>query len=97
MIFLSLLVTLVCLIGSVTGLVSNPSGTEKAVLIGWLIFGLLLFILTVLWYRGRKKKGKKDNLSDCYDCDPSAFYIFNFKRIDCDKDGDCDCSPDCSS
>ncbi|MEK4027208.1 hypothetical protein MKZ02_01260 [Pseudobacillus sp. FSL P4-0506] len=91
MIFLSFLITIICLVGSITGLVSNPTDSERMILIGWLILGIALFVFTVLRYR--RKKGKRDDLSDCCDCPPN---VFSFKGFDCDKDGDCDCSPDCS-
>ncbi|WP_141676310.1 hypothetical protein [Pseudobacillus wudalianchiensis] len=94
MVFLSFLVTIICLIGSITGLMSNPTNSERTILIGWLVFGIVLFIVTVFWYRKRRRQGKIDDLSDCCDCPPSTF---NLKGFDCDKDGDCDCSPDCSS
>ncbi|MFK2826218.1 hypothetical protein QYG89_11135 [Bacillus sp. B190/17] len=93
MVFLSFLVTIICLVGSIMGLMAHPTGSERMLLIGWLLFGIALFIFTVFWYRRRKKKGKDDALSDCCDCPPSAW---DFKLFDCDKDGDCDCGPDCS-
>lgn len=94
MIFLSFLITIICLVGGITGLMSNPTDSERMVLIGWLIVGIALFIVTVFWYRRRRKRGRGEAVSDCCDCPPGAF---DLKGFDCDKDGDCDCSPDCSS
>lgn len=93
MIFLSFCVSLICLIGSIMGLMSNPDSGGRIVLLVWLGFGIALFIYTVYWYNKREKKGKNDDCASL-DC-PSP--TVTTRTFDCDRDGDCDCGPDCST
>jgi hypothetical protein len=93
LIFISFFVALICVIGSIIGLTSNPAGNERLILIGWFSFGAILFIYTIYWYNQRRKKGKDDDYSYC-DCPTPTI---SKKTFDCDNDGDCDCGPDCPS
>ncbi|OLN22946.1 hypothetical protein BTO30_06730 [Domibacillus antri] len=96
MIFISFFAALICIIGSVIGLTSNPTENEQIILIIWFLFGVMLFVYTIYWYNKRRKQGKEDNCTDCLyvDCPTPAI---NRKTFDCDRDGDCNCGPDCSS
>ncbi|MET1029681.1 hypothetical protein [Domibacillus tundrae] len=92
MVFLSFCAALICIIGSIVGLTSNPDSGERIILFIWLGFGVMLFVYTVYWCNKRRKKGKDDDCSGL-DCPTPTI---NKRTFDCDRDGDCDCGPDCS-
>ncbi|WP_134685838.1 hypothetical protein [Brevibacillus migulae] len=67
--------------------VNSPE--QKGLAIGLMAGGILLFLLTILFYltRKRRKRGK----NDCLDCN---YVDIPINCIDCDGKPDCDC--DCN-